>query len=127
MELSLSSSSATIAADGTPITSFSIKAGDTYGGLVINLLDNEGNVMDLTPFNSAQVVVAPEPDGRPIIDKAATVGIGKVSCPLVKAEVMKPGNYLVEVTLKTAGGEEKTIPGGEYGAFIITPRLKTPV
>lgn len=114
---------------------FTIKAGDRLPTLEIQLLDCQGNPLDLTPYPDIMIVIAPCVGGRRIVDMAPVVldGLptaGKILYHWAPGQTDKPGEYLLEVILSPnydivpkTSQQLMTLPGGGYGKVIITPRL----
>lgn len=107
---------------------FTIKQGDRYPDLEITLVDNEGNPLDLTPFQSVFLVIAPCVSGRRIVDmapmtKKTPFTDGKVVYGWAANQTDTSGEYLLEVILSPDSIKLMTLPGGSYGKVVITPRL----
>ena len=107
---------------------FTIKAGDRFPALATQLLDMDGNPINLELYSTAKIVIAPCVAGRRIVDmKTATMSAlrtdGKIAYIWGEGETDKPGEYLLEVVLTTLTGVEQTVPGGWYDKVVILPRL----
>lgn len=107
---------------------FTIKEGDRHPDLEISLVDKDGNPLDLTPYPTIRLVIAPSVGGRRIVDMALMMkkGLpteGKVVYAWAAGQTDRPGEYLLEVILSPDATKLMTLPGGSYGKLIITPRL----
>jgi len=128
MQLSLSNHSASIGKDGTPITSFAMKEGDTEA-IPLDLTDKDGNPLDITG-HTGKITITSEPGGRALVRDAPinilTPATGKAEYRWTDSNQTKgkAGEYFCEVILtNTTTGKERTIPGGKYGQVFILPRL----
>ena len=106
---------------------FTIKSGDRLPALATQLLDEDGNVIDLTLCTSAKVVVASGVAYRRIVDEKEARILepktdGRIEYDWGSGETSKAGEYLLEVVL-TIGGLRRTVPGGWYDKVVILPCL----
>lgn len=104
---------------------YTIKEGDTLPPIEIRALDHEGNPLDLSEFVSAEITIAKEVGGRPLVQGPAEIfdpAEGVIRYAWKPGET-KAGKYLLEVILKDGTGGQMTLPGAGYSEVIITPRL----
>lgn len=118
-----------------------MKTGDTDPGFRCRLLDDalpippgstpaqaeEAQAVDLTLASTAKLKIA-NPDGVLIVNANATIenqvtAKGWVNRAWAGSETAVVDGYRAEVTITWSNGKVRTFPSGNYGDFIIVPKL----